>query len=668
MENNLIPPQNLPPFLKFCYTVGILPTSYRITWTYEEQVLECIRFIKEEIIPVVNKNAMATTELQEKFVELVNYVETYFDNLDLQSEINTKLDEMAEDGTLAEIINQEIFGELNAQVAQNTEDIAKIKGFYVNVNSNGIANDGTDVSTELQELIDSYPLGATFYFANGTYKFKNIELNNNTTILGDTDTNFVVDDDEICEQFLIDNKTNVEIKNCNFRNGTTNEQNLIGGATANQKTCIFLEDATNIKILNCKFNIISGCSFIYGIDTEYMTIEDCSFKNSAYAMILKVSNCKHWYINRNSFEDLYTGSTGNSYAIASGVLDFISDSGFAEDIHITNNVFKNHKHWETIDSHGGCDYYIENNQFYECYQAIAIFDDERPARRFDMRNINITGNYIEVTGTLDDFIAQAITVRGNNTTYKQVVGGKISNNRIVSTNKNATAGIYLRYASDFEISNNYLYGLHYYPMSIIQVLNTTISSNTLDQCASLPTSANGRTADFLFEFAYNIAFENNRAFSDDLPYYAVQLQNYCLIFANELNNMLQGRQDGLYHNKSSYSDRFGKIGLYKYTYGYPYTRATNVPLQSTATANVLTINTTEDSDIVETSVNALTKLAIGENIKIVGGGVEVGEDLEAMFVEFIDGTHIRLSKPMNHTASNVQVDTLAAVWQALSLT
>lgn len=125
MENNLIPAQNLPPFLKFCCTVGILPTSYKISWTYEEQVLECIRFIKEEVIPVINKNALATTELQEKFVELVNYVETYLENLDVQKEINNKLDEMVQDGTLSQIINNQIFTELNNKVQENTNNITE---------------------------------------------------------------------------------------------------------------------------------------------------------------------------------------------------------------------------------------------------------------------------------------------------------------------------------------------------------------------------------------------------------------------------------------------------------------------------------------------------------------------------------------------------------------
>lgn len=116
MNENLRPVNNLQPFLNYCYTVGMLPTSYKVSMTYEEQVLEAIRYIKEEIIPTVNINALATKELQEKFLELVNFVETYFDDLNIQTEINNKLDEMAEDGTLEEIINHEIFDELNEKI------------------------------------------------------------------------------------------------------------------------------------------------------------------------------------------------------------------------------------------------------------------------------------------------------------------------------------------------------------------------------------------------------------------------------------------------------------------------------------------------------------------------------------------------------------------------
>ena len=589
---------------------------------------------------------------------VVENISDYFDNLDVQEEINNKLDAMAEDGTLAEIINQEIFGELNEQVQANTAAIEKMGEFYVNVVGEGIANDGTDVSTDLQALINLYPNGATFYFPNGTYKFKDIELNSNTTILGDTDTNFVIDDDTICKQFIIDNKSNIKIENCNFRNGTTNEQNMIGGATANQKCSIFTNLSNNIEIKNCKFDIVSGCAFIYSISTEYVTIENCKFSNSEYAMILKISNCKHWYIDKNTFEDLYTGSTGNSYAIASGVLDFDTDTGFTEDIHITNNVFKNHIGWETIDSHGGRDYYVENNQFYECYQAIAIFDDQRPNRVFDMRNINIINNYIEVNGTLDDWKSNCITVRGNVTTGKMCKSVQVIGNKIISKNFNATSGLNLRHIDGLTCNNNYLYGNRFPVIRMVSVINGEINNNLFENTPN--TSASARTRDFQFTNVYNITMQNNTAISPTPPNYALDIENNGYIKKYNENNfqfntsLVRGFA-GVY--------KYGKLGDLRInqTTNYINARASNKELQSTAASNVCTFKTTAGSNIVETSVDALSVISIGENITVVGAGAN-GTDIQAIFIEYIDNTHIKLDKQMYTTLDAAQVNTLDATW------
>ena len=94
----------LPPFKRFCMTIGELPSSYVETMTYYEMVLWFTKYLGETIIPTVNNNAEAVTELQNLFVELQTYVNNYFDNLDVQEEINNKLDEMAEDGTLEQIV------------------------------------------------------------------------------------------------------------------------------------------------------------------------------------------------------------------------------------------------------------------------------------------------------------------------------------------------------------------------------------------------------------------------------------------------------------------------------------------------------------------------------------------------------------------------------------
>ena len=115
----LIKPQGVQNIInKFCFTIGMIPTSYKLSLTYEEQILAIGQYLEETVIPALNNNAEAVAELQALFVELREYVLNYFDNLDIQNEINNKLDTMAEDGTLTEIINQEIFGEIQAQLTE----------------------------------------------------------------------------------------------------------------------------------------------------------------------------------------------------------------------------------------------------------------------------------------------------------------------------------------------------------------------------------------------------------------------------------------------------------------------------------------------------------------------------------------------------------------------
>lgn len=98
--------QTLKPFTKFIYTIGVLPTSYLMSMTYEEQLIWLCNYLSQTIIPTINNNAEAVKEVQDLVTELQSYINNYFDNLDVQEEINNKLDEMAESGQLTDIIAQ----------------------------------------------------------------------------------------------------------------------------------------------------------------------------------------------------------------------------------------------------------------------------------------------------------------------------------------------------------------------------------------------------------------------------------------------------------------------------------------------------------------------------------------------------------------------------------
>ena len=87
----------LSPFVMCCQKV--IPLAFDESMSYYECLCALYDYLKSKVIPALNENIDAIIELQ-------NYIENYFENLDVQEEINNKLDEMAESGELADIIAQ----------------------------------------------------------------------------------------------------------------------------------------------------------------------------------------------------------------------------------------------------------------------------------------------------------------------------------------------------------------------------------------------------------------------------------------------------------------------------------------------------------------------------------------------------------------------------------
>ena len=720
--NKLKPIGKLSPFGHFCCTIGHLPTSYMISLTYEQQLLWLCNYLENTVIPAVNTNAEAVLELQNLYAELKDYVDNYFSNLNVQEEINNKLDEMAESGVLEQIISAYLqissvlsFDTVNDMVENEnliegstcrtlgfttlndgkgrTYKIEKIisgvaDGFniislgrddlyavlinenniYVDVTKFGIKNDGTDISTILQNLIDEFPNGATFFFPNGTYNFHEIELNSNTTILGDTDTKFIFNSDEIAKQFIAENKTNLIFKNCTFRNGLVeNNSRLIGSAIKIEtiKTSLFLSSCDHIIIDNCNFIKATGCSFVYALNCEYVTVINSHFANSLRGQLTLMSQCEHFTIDNNIFENAITLEyLGASYMISTHVLDYETDLSYVNDIIITNNRFLNHPGWEAVESHGGKNIIVSHNYFFNCLTPVSIFDDGRLARIVDMENIIVNDNIILSDKTVDDYRSQAITVRGNNTNGKMCKGGSVSNNKIISKNKGAFSGITVRYADGFIINDNYLYGVANYAIDLQYVTNSNVLNNICKEGVNLP-SQEQRIADFSFFASHNIDFRNNSNPSTNQPLNAVYLQGGAdyikhyneneLFFTDEnVSNMIRNW---------NYARKYGRLGTYQINQNANnlWQRATNRYLQSVEASNVITFKTTLGSNIVETPSNVLEKIAIGENVEIVGAGLN-GDNIQAELIDVLDNNHCVLSKQMYQSVNNAQVNTLPCTW------
>ena len=101
----------ISPFRFWCQKV--LPLVYDDSLSYYE--LLC------RVVDYINKLIEDEQKLVTAYSELEEYVNTYFDNLDVQEEINHKLDEMAADGSLTELIRNYVDPLIEEQNEYNAE-------------------------------------------------------------------------------------------------------------------------------------------------------------------------------------------------------------------------------------------------------------------------------------------------------------------------------------------------------------------------------------------------------------------------------------------------------------------------------------------------------------------------------------------------------------------
>lgn len=99
----------VPPFVRF--VASAVPMVFDNSLSYYEALCALWKWMQDNLVDIINHNATVTEQYidydlhtRELFIELKSYVDNYFDNLDVQEEINNKLDQMAEDGELQQII------------------------------------------------------------------------------------------------------------------------------------------------------------------------------------------------------------------------------------------------------------------------------------------------------------------------------------------------------------------------------------------------------------------------------------------------------------------------------------------------------------------------------------------------------------------------------------
>lgn len=100
---NVEVPSKAGSFRFWCQKV--LPLVYDDSLSYYELLCKVVNYLNN-VIDDVNTLGTDVDNLNKAYIELQSYVNDYFSTLDVQEEINNKLDEMAEDGSLYELIRR----------------------------------------------------------------------------------------------------------------------------------------------------------------------------------------------------------------------------------------------------------------------------------------------------------------------------------------------------------------------------------------------------------------------------------------------------------------------------------------------------------------------------------------------------------------------------------
>ena len=106
------------PFRYWCQTV--LPLVYDDSLSYYELLNKVVNYLNNVISDVSNVEDNVQG-LYNAYEQLQGYVNAYFDNLDVQIEINHKLDEMARNGTLSELISPYVSNLIGDVVAEQID-------------------------------------------------------------------------------------------------------------------------------------------------------------------------------------------------------------------------------------------------------------------------------------------------------------------------------------------------------------------------------------------------------------------------------------------------------------------------------------------------------------------------------------------------------------------
>ena len=293
------------------------------------------------------------TELVTAYNQLLDYVNNYFDNLDIQEEINNKLDKMAEDGSLELIISPLIDDKLdniNAEIESNYNTLnTRINNIQTeltaSVNKNPIPVSSTSDMTDTSKIYVLTTDGNWYYY-NGT-----------TWVSGGTYQSTSIGDDTISSNMLTSNLRNgigildyilecqanhTTVKNLEFKleNNETYEYNIVVSDTQyiNRTTVIVTtretENGDTIDtILSKNSNGTYTGKFVPSADANYINIDVKTYTAGTVTIYIKK------LINYNELSNEAKNRLG-----ALSIYDVTHNSNYKNTNYYPLEIIRNHKY------------------------------------------------------------------------------------------------------------------------------------------------------------------------------------------------------------------------------------------------------------------------------------------------------------------------------------
>lgn len=591
---------DLRPFRFWCQKV--LPLVYDDSLSYYELLCKVVDYLNKTM-ENVNSLSENFDELQSAFNTLKNYVNDYFKNLDVQEEINKKLDEMAINGYFDNLISKYLAKSIPLPIDYtyiknaNVNDIIRNHLSFnnnieltENLNLNElycrdgiISNFGISVINETNYTtvvdkkdntitiadVDKFTVGDKIRIGDDEFIFATIsEINNNILTL---DTNIYIEVGNVVTKLT----NNVVLENLTFNNMSITISNNV----AQIKNCTFNNCVVKLTggifyVENCVFN---------KTNTLYFKTGKSLINNNHYNSCYKSIECQLSFENKITNNIINGFSTSNLYAIGIEITNTkdYNHLGMTQNNTISENIVNGCNYGVAGSIIGGihlnyfaCNNIISNNK--SCYNSCGIYLENSCSNNTITSN-NCSNNYgrygvgIELDWNCNNNVIMSNTCNGNKGSLEQnescgIMGGHgakpnyCNNNSYIGNTccNNGRAGIVIgghRIIVTGNICSNNGNGTYIEEGDVVArelCANVKISNNILQSSTSVLVSRNNN--DFIITGNTGINF--NFIDCDDLVISENYAQNIsCIGESQYVHNII-------IYNNISYSDS-GKITLTK---------------------------------------------------------------------------------------------------------